>query len=51
MTPLNPKLLKKLLDAAVEKLDGEWILLGGTLLPALGIESRPTVDVDLRFES
>ncbi|NDD90535.1 hypothetical protein EBZ37_00390 [bacterium] len=47
MTPLNPKLLKKLLDAAVEKLDGEWILLGGTLLPALGIESRPTVDVDL----
>jgi len=47
MTPLDSKLLKKLLDAATEKLDGEWILLGGTLLPALGVETRPTVDVDL----
>lgn len=47
MTPLDSKLLKKLLDAAVKKLDGEWILLGGTLLPALGVETRPTVDVDL----
>lgn len=47
MTALDSRLLKKLLDAAVETLDGEWILLGGTLLPALGVETRPTVDVDL----
>ncbi|MBU6376642.1 MAG: hypothetical protein KGQ59_11640, partial [Bdellovibrionales bacterium] len=47
MTPLDSKLLQKLLDAAAETLDGEWLLLGGTLLPALGVDTRPTVDVDL----
>jgi hypothetical protein len=47
MITLDSKLLKKLLTSAAEKLDGDWVLLGGTLLPALGIDSRATIDVDL----
>lgn len=47
MTTLDSKLLQKLLESAAETLDGEWVLLGGTLLPALGLDTRPTVDVDL----
>ncbi|MEN9723149.1 MAG: hypothetical protein RJB38_1135 [Pseudomonadota bacterium] len=47
MRALDSKLLQKLLRAAAERLDGEWLLIGGTLLPAIGVETRPTVDVDL----
>lgn len=45
-TLLNAKVLKKFIDAALEKLDGDWVILGGTLLPALGIDYRQTVDID-----
>lgn len=47
MKELNPELLEKLLKLASDRLTGEWLLIGGTLLPALGIEIRATVDVDL----
>jgi len=39
--------LKKLIKNASDQLSGEWVLLGGTLLPYLGIDYRSTVDVDL----
>lgn len=44
---LNSDLLKKFLKAAGERLKGEWLLVGGTLLPAVGIDVRSTVDIDL----
>jgi hypothetical protein len=44
---LNAKLLRQFLQAAGEKLRGEWILVGGTLLPAVGLDIRSTVDIDL----
>tara|TARA_B100001248_G_C27399434_1_gene468761 strand:+ start:2840 stop:3373 length:534 start_codon:yes stop_codon:yes gene_type:complete len=47
MKKLNRPLLQRLIKLASEKLTGEWVLLGGTLLPYLGIEHRVTVDVDL----
>lgn len=44
---LNSDLLKKFLKAAGERLKGEWLLVGGTLLPAVGVDVRSTVDIDL----
>lgn len=47
MTNLTSALLKKFLKLASEELEGEWLLVGGTLLPAVGIDIRPTIDIDL----
>lgn len=47
MITLNSKLLKLFLSRASDHLTGEWVLLGGTLLPAVGINVRTTVDIDL----
>jgi len=43
---LDTQTLKRFLDLAVKKLKGEWLLVGGTLLPAVGISHRSTVDID-----
>ncbi len=47
MKNLNSTLLKKFLKLASEELEGQWLLVGGTLLPAVGIDIRPTMDIDL----
>lgn len=47
MKNLDSNLLKKFLDLALQELKGEWLLVGGTLLPALGINIRSTIDIDL----
>ena len=44
---LDTRLLAQFLVKAGRKLKGEWVLLGGTLLPAVGIDVRATVDIDL----
>lgn len=46
-TLLNQSTLRKFLKLAGDHLKGEWILIGGTVLPALGIDHRSTVDIDL----
>ena len=46
MKALNQALLKKFLTLAGERLTGKWVLVGGTVLPALGAEYRSTVDID-----
>jgi hypothetical protein len=43
---LDTQTLKRFLDLAVKRLNGEWLLVGGTLLPAVGISHRSTVDID-----
>ena len=43
---LNSKILAEFLKRAGERLEGEWLLVGGTLLPAVGIDVRSTVDID-----
>lgn len=45
-TPLDSKRLKEFLTLAGDQLSGDWILLGGTLLPAVGLNVRTTVDID-----
>ncbi len=44
---LNSQLLSKFLKAAGDRLTGEWLLVGGTLLPAVGLDIRATVDIDI----
>jgi hypothetical protein len=46
LNTLSPKILKKFLKLASETLTGEWVFVGGTVLPSLGVEHRPTVDID-----
>ena len=47
MKLLTPDILKRFLELATERLTGEWVLIGGTVLPILGIHHRTTVDIDL----
>jgi hypothetical protein len=46
MKNLDSKLLNEFLEIAGQHLTGDWLLVGGTLLPAVGIDSRATVDID-----
>lgn len=47
MKNLNSKFLRKFLELVSRELEGRWLLVGGTLLPAVGIDVRATVDIDL----
>lgn len=47
MKLLDSKLLEKFLKLAGDRLTGDWILIGGTVLPLLGMEIRVTTDIDL----
>ena len=47
MKPIDRKLLEKLIRLAGTRLRGDWILIGGTVLPLLGIGYRVTTDIDL----
>lgn len=47
MKTLDSKLLSQFLKKASTMLEGKWLLIGGTLLPAVGIDIRATVDIDL----
>jgi predicted nucleotidyltransferase len=44
---INAKLMEKFLEKASQKLTGEWVIIGGTVLPLTGIEHRITVDIDI----
>lgn len=51
---INAKVMKVFLEKAASKLSGEWIIIGGTVLPLIGSDHRVTVDIDiinLNFES
>lgn len=47
MKTLNTQLLSRFLELASRRLKGEWLLMGGTLLPAVGLNIRSTVDIDV----
>ncbi len=44
---INSKLMEKFIAKALTKLTGEWIIIGGTVLPLIGIDYRVTVDIDI----
>lgn len=47
MKTLDRKLLERFLRLAGDDLEGDFILIGGTVLIALGVEHRTTTDIDL----
>lgn len=47
MNALDAKTLRKFLKLAGDRLQGKWVIIGGTVLPLLGVEHRSTVDIDL----
>lgn len=47
MTAIDHTLLVRFVTLAVERLQGDWVVLGGTVLPLLGIEHRVTLDIDI----
>ena len=47
MNPLSPEIIGEFVKLVGERLEGEWVLLGGTLMWAMGIGNRPTTDIDL----
>ena len=47
MTGLNESLLRRFLELAGERLQGNWVVIGGCVLPIRGIEHRVTVDIDI----
>jgi hypothetical protein len=47
MQKISKPLINKFLKKAGDKLKGEWILLGGSLIPVLGKSLRITHDIDL----
>ena len=47
MTPLNHKTLQRFLKLAGDRLEGDWVIMGGIVLSLLGIEHRITNDIDI----
>ncbi|MBI4924538.1 MAG: hypothetical protein HY843_01325 [Bdellovibrio sp.] len=47
MKIVNKQALLEFLKLASNKLNGDWIVLGGSVLPLMGIESRVTTDIDV----
>ena len=43
---MNSRTLKKFVEIVSERLTGEWVVIGGTVLPILGVDHRVTLDLD-----
>jgi hypothetical protein len=44
---INSKLMEKFIAKVLTKLEGEWVIIGGTVLTLLGIDERVTMDIDM----
>jgi hypothetical protein len=44
--PLDRPTLRKFIEEAADALTGDWIIIGGTVLPLLGAGDRVTLDID-----
>lgn len=44
---MDGKQIRKLINALCERLEGDWLLIGGSLLHFLEIGTRQTLDIDL----
>jgi hypothetical protein len=47
MKPIDKKLLAKFVQMAGDRLKGDWVIIGGTVLPLVGVHHRVTVDIDI----
>lgn len=44
---MNQEQILELIDELMQRLEGEWVLLGGSLLSYLKLSDRQTFDIDL----
>ena len=47
MSVLDGPLLERFLELAGDRLRGDWVVIGGCVLPLRGIELRTTADIDV----
>ncbi len=47
MTPIDASLLQRFVRLAVRRLSGDWVILGGAVLPLVGVPHRVTYDIDI----
>lgn len=47
MKPISSALMKRFVIAAGDRLRGDWVIIGGAVLPLSGIDVRVTVDIDI----
>jgi len=47
VTQLDGAVLQRFLQLAGERLRGDWVVIGGCVLPIRGIDHRVTVDIDI----
>jgi len=47
MKSIDVKIIRKFVERAAEKLPGEWVIMGGSVLPLLGKQIRVTQDIDV----
>jgi len=44
---INKETLLKFIEKAEQRLQGDWIIIGGAVLPLLGLSHRVTMDIDI----
>lgn len=47
MKPLDQETLQRFVALAGERLEGDWVVIGGMVLPLLGVTHRVTMDIDV----
>lgn len=47
MKRIDSQTMRKFIRESLLKLEGDWVIIGGSLLPLLGIDHRVTVDIDM----
>jgi hypothetical protein len=47
MRPIDGKLLTRFVKMAGDRLRGRWIIIGGAVLPLVGVHHRVTLDIDI----
>lgn len=47
MSRIDAEMLQSFVRLAAERLKGDWVVIGGCVLPLLGVEHRTTVDIDV----
>jgi hypothetical protein len=46
LKPLDRPTLQRFVELAADSVEGDWVVIGGTVLPLLGVGRRATLDID-----
>lgn len=44
---MSPEILKRLVEKSLKYLTGDWVIIGGTVLPLVNADYRTTLDIDM----